>query len=105
VFSTKDFFGGLTDASLQIVLFSGVLSSLYGALSLVDEQKTIVTHCIINQTILGRVQKLVEKPRLYKARLCYLAVRIKTTIGGDIRDKDFPVLDFCLKNDILDLGI
>lgn len=66
----------------KIVLFSGGVDSLCGALDLSRSHRVILSHCVTNQDIFGRVLRLSNMPPLQKSVLYCLDARKRAEISG-----------------------
>jgi len=78
----------------KIVLFSGGLDSLCGALDLSRNHRIVLSHCITNQFVFGRVLKLANVSAFSKSVLYCCDARTKRTTGGMSETRGLLFLSF-----------
>jgi 7-cyano-7-deazaguanine synthase in queuosine biosynthesis len=78
----------------RVVLFSGGLDSLCGALNFSERYRTILAHCITNDFILNRVWRLSASPELQRSILYCCDARTREVQGGTSETRSLLFLTF-----------
>lgn len=78
----------------KVVLFSGGLDSLFGALKLSRNYRIILAHCITNQIIFNKVLTLSNMPELQKSLLYCCDARTKESKGRISETRGLLFLSF-----------